>query len=212
MAQRHAPARVAPAPAAEHDIGLERIIFFSDAVFAIAITLLALEIRLPAGTEGAGLLGGLLAIWPKYLSFVISFLVIGMFWMSHHRNYRSIVRYDRRLMFLNLLLLLCVAFIPFPTALLGEYGDRAATIFYALTICATGLSNGAIWWYAAGGRGRLLAQPLPPGQLRASFLRSLITPTVFLLSIILALSFDSTVARLSWIATALVGMVQRAEA
>lgn len=203
-ATRRARAAEHAAAEPEHDLGLERVIFFSDAVFAIAITLLALEIRLPAGAEmssGADLLAALLGIWPRYLSYGISFLVIGMYWMSHHRMFRSIARYDSRLMFLNLLLLLCVGFIPFPTSIIGEYTGQVATVFYALTMIVTGLMTWALWWYASGAGGRLLARPLDARQLRNSRLRTLVAPLVFVIS--LGISFvNDDLARLSWLAIA----------
>ena len=90
------------------EAGLERLVFFSDAVFAIAITLLALDIRLPIEAvhlSDLQLFNSLVDIWPKYLSFLISFLVIGNFWIAHHRRYRYISRYDTRLLLLNLLVL-----------------------------------------------------------------------------------------------------------
>jgi uncharacterized membrane protein len=219
MGQRSSPTRK-PAEVSQNghpphqvDLGLERLIFFSDAVFAIAITLLALEVRLPAGVELAdntALTAALLAIWPKYMSYAISFLVIGLYWMAHHRMFRLIVRYDRRLLFLNLLLLLVIAFVPFPTALLGEFGYVVTTFSYALTMLLAGLLSAAIWWYASGGGGRLLAQPLPPAELRRSRLRALIAPGIFLGSLGLAV-FDSGVARLSWILIGLVALIRPAE-
>lgn len=185
-------------------LGLERLIFFSDAVFAIAITLLALEIRLPAGSDirsDGELLAALVGIWPRYLSYAVSFLVIGMYWMAHHRMFRSIARYDRRLLFLNLLVLLCIAFVPFPTAVLGEYSGSVATIFYALTMVVTGFASTLLWWYASGNRGRLLVVPLTRAGAWSSRLRSLAAPAVFLASIGIALWNDDA-AKLSWIALA----------
>ncbi len=124
----------------EDETGLERLIFFSDAVFAIAITLLALEVRLPVDAgdlSNQALLEKLLTIGPKYVSYIISFLVIGNFWIWHHARFRHIVRYDTRLFVLNLFLLMAVAFIPFPTEVISENGNRTGTIFYALTISIT---------------------------------------------------------------------------
>src|SRR5919199_4021121 len=115
----------------EDDRGLERIIFFSDAVFAIAITLLVLNIEvpdIPQGRVAQELLGQLLALWPKYLSYVISFLVILIFWISHHSIFSTIRGYDRVLIWLNSLFLMFVAFLPFPTALLSEYGDQQLVV------------------------------------------------------------------------------------
>jgi len=185
-------------------LGLERLIFFSDAVFAIAITLLALEIRLPVGQEirtDGELLAALMGIWPRYLSYIVSFLVIGMYWMAHHRMFRAIARYDRHMLFLNLLLLLCIGFVPFPTAILGEYTGSVATIFYALTMVVIGLVSALLWWYANGERRHLLVTPLAAAELQAGRLRSLAAPTVFLVSIAITLWNDDA-AKLSWIALA----------
>jgi uncharacterized membrane protein len=191
-------------PAADEGLGLERLIFFSDAVFAIAITLLALEIRLPAGQDigsDAELVAALAGIWPRYLSYIVSFLVISMYWMAHHRMFRSIARYDRHMLFRNLLLLLCIGFVPFPTATLGEYANSVATIFYALTMVVTGLVSARLWWYASGEHRHLLVVPLTAAELWASRLRSLAAPAVLLLSIAIALWNDDA-AKLSWIALA----------
>ena len=168
-------------------MGLERIVFFSDAIFAIAITLLALEIRLPGtGAGGAVTWEALGALWPKYLSYGISFVTIGGFWISHHRKFRLIRRYDNRLMWLNLLALAVVAFLPFPTALLGEYGDETpATVFYAGMVILTGLLFLAVWLYATHDR-RLVDPALDAGVIRHGLVRALIPIVFFAVSIPLA--------------------------
>ena len=167
--------------------GLERLVFFSDAVVAIAITLLALDIRLPAVPSGGGLAPALLALWPRYLGFVVSFLVVGSFWLGHHRMFRVVRRYDDGLTWLNLLFLLCVAFIPFASAILGEHGnERSAAVFYSLVIIATGLVETLLWRYASRGH-RLVAPGLPARTIRLGFLRLLTAPAVFLLALPLVL-------------------------
>jgi uncharacterized membrane protein len=176
----------------EHDadaesggLGLERIIFFSNAVIAIAITLLAIDIRLPELDEVDS---GTLAeepwdLWPHYLSFLVSFVVIGTYWQVHHRAFRSIRRYDETLIWLNLAFLLCVAFLPFASSVLGEHGDEpAAATFYALCIAATGLTEAALWIYAVRGR-RLVDAAMDPFEVRLSVMRALAPPVVFLVSI-----------------------------
>src|SRR6266700_2287276 len=98
----------------EKDSALERLVFFSDAIFAIAITLLALDIRLPSlspNVTDTDLFNQLLAIGPKYYSFSISFLAIGLYWLGHHRMVQYMARYDAILLLLNFLLLMCIAFI-----------------------------------------------------------------------------------------------------
>lgn len=187
----------------DDEIGLERLVLFSDAVFAIAITLLALEIRLPVEATNLTdrqLFTDLLAIWPKYLSFVISFLVIGNFWIAHHRRFALIKRYDRRLLLLNLLVLMAIAFIPFPTSVISENGNRTATIFYALTITVTGLLSALLWWYAAW-ENRLVDLSVDKREARRNLLSILTTPAVFLFSVGLA-CVNPDWGKISWILTA----------
>ncbi|MCB0013720.1 MAG: DUF1211 domain-containing protein [Anaerolineales bacterium] len=190
--------------------GLERIVLFSDAVFAIAITLLALEIRLPVEASrltDQQLLTDLVAIWPQYLSFGISFLVIGSFWIAHHRRFSLITRYDNRLLLLNLLVLMAIAFIPFPTSVISENGNRTATIFYALTITVTGLLSALLWWYAAW-ENRLVDKNVDKTIARRNLISILTTPAVFLLSI--GLTFiNPDLGKVSWILTAPAALMLR---
>jgi uncharacterized membrane protein len=187
--------------ALEKDPGLDRLVFFCDAIFAIAITLLALDIRPPAGQPldtDADVLKVLGSIGPQFFSFVISFIVIGLYWIGHHWMFRFIVRADVRLLMLNLLLMLCIAFMPFPTYLLGQSDGRVATIFYALVQVITGLVANSIWWYATYHE-RLLAKPLDQRVLQLGWLRGLPGPLVFSASIIIAL-WSPNVARYFWLA------------
>ncbi len=182
------------------EMGMERLVFFSDAVFAIAITLLALDIRLPqeiAHASNAELLNSLLAIWPKYLGYMVSFLSIGNFWIIHHRQYRYIERYDTRLLFINLLVLMTVAFIPFPTAVISENGNRTATILYALGASLVGLLSTLLWVYASH-KHRLTAPDLPIEIIHRGVVRNLVAPIIFLFSIGLSY-FDPDLAKFSWI-------------
>ncbi len=191
-------------------MGLERLVFFSDAVFAIAITLLALEIRLPVeatNLTNQNLLAVLLSIWPKYLSFIISFLVIGNFWIAHHRRFSLLTRYDNRLLVLNLLMLMSIAFIPFPTSIISENGNRTATIFYALAIIVTGLLSALLWWYTAW-ENRLIDKSVDKQEVRRNLLSILTTPAVFLLSIGLAF-INPDLGKFSWILTAPAALMLR---
>jgi uncharacterized membrane protein len=181
-------------------LSMERLIFFSDAVFAIAITLLILDIRLPAGPETPGneaLLAQLIQIWPQYLAYIISFLVIGLFWLGHERKFRYIQRSDNRLRLLNLLVLMTVAFVPFPTAVISEYGNRTSTIFYASAILVSSLLFAGMW-YDASHDGRLIEAGLPEAVIRKETLRSLMVPGIFLLSIPLAF-INADLAKISWL-------------
>ena len=136
----------------EDRTALDRIVFFSDAVFAIVITLLVLPIATEAdlATDTAGLAPHVWDLWPKVLAFVISFLVIGQFWIAHHRMYGLLRRHDLVLMWLNLIRLMTITFIPFPTALLGVHapGDHFPVVFYAASLTVASLSLFVTWLYA----------------------------------------------------------------
>ncbi|KQN36736.1 hypothetical protein ASG37_13670 [Sphingomonas sp. Leaf407] len=125
---------------------LERLTFFSDAVFAIAMTLLVIEVRLPElhVVSDHSLAQALLHLLPNYIGFIISFLVIGRFWTGHHRLMGMIDTADPALVRANLLLLMAIAFMPFPTAILSDYSLlRVAIGFYTAYLLVVGLVN--IW-------------------------------------------------------------------
>ena len=123
---------------------LERLAFFSDAVFAIAITLLVIEVRLPETTPATeqGLAQGLAGLIPQYIGFFVSFFVIGRFWIGHHRVFGRLKRVDDALVWRNLLLLMTIAFLPFPTALVSHYvGTRVGVGVYAAWLTLAGVFN-----------------------------------------------------------------------
>jgi uncharacterized membrane protein len=129
-----------------------RLEAFSDGVFAIAITLLVLEVKLP-GRGGETLVHQLLHQWPSYLSYVVSFMTIAIIWVNHHACFDQIGQVDRALLFLNAGLLLCVAFIPFPTSVVAEFverpGDaRAAAVLYGVVLTITAAFFNSLWQYA----------------------------------------------------------------
>ena len=141
-------------------VDTQRLETFSDGVFAIAVTLLILDVRLPAGR--GSLAHGLWQAWPGYLGYVLSFVIIGIMWANHHSIFRLIDRTTHGLVVANLLLLLCVAFLPFPTKVLGEHlqgggaDQRTATIFYSGSFFVTALFYNAVWQVASRGN-RLIA-------------------------------------------------------
>jgi uncharacterized membrane protein len=130
---------------------VDRIAPFSDGVFAIAITLLIIEIGVPGEeVSGSELTDALTDLVPQFFSFVFSFLVIGRYWIAHHLMFDVVERRTTALLWLNLALLLCIAFLPFPSALLGEHlDDPAAVAVYAAAMCATGVASTALWAYIA---------------------------------------------------------------
>lgn len=181
-------------------LGLDRLIFFSDAIFAIAITLLAIDIQMPpiAGDSTSAETWQVLAsLWPDYAAYITSFIVIGLFWAGHHRKFRSIVRYDHPLLWLNLLLLMTIAFIPFPTRVMSDYDNSATTIFYAAVVATAGILAAAISAYAVFNN--RLANPGSSlhHDMRRPW-RVLAVPAIFLISIPIAV-YEPQVARLTWI-------------
>ena len=141
-----------------------RIEAFSDGVFAIAITLLIIEVHVPAREHAETLGHELLRIWPSYLGYLTSFLTIGVMWINHHYVFELIDRVDRTMLLLNTLLLMLIAFVPFPTAVLAQFietgGARAAAVLYGATLTLTALTYFAWWRYASAGR-RLIAEQVP---------------------------------------------------
>ncbi|MCL4529735.1 MAG: TMEM175 family protein [Chloroflexi bacterium] len=172
--------------AVNNQIGLERIVFFSDAVMAIAITLLAIDLKLPElnGTLTASDLANLLNnLGPRLMSFVISFAVVGIYWVSHHRYFGLIQRYDGVLMVLNLLFLLFIVLMPFVANLFGHYGYLPLAISsYAIAVAAIGLVMSAIWLYASHNH-RLVDKNLAAEFIRTRNIVALVVPVIFLISI-----------------------------
>ena len=175
----------------DNDTG--RIEAFSDGVFAIAITLLIIEIGVPHLEDeppGTTLPQALVGLWPSYLGYVISFLQIGVIWANHHNRFRFIERSDHGLLFLNILFLMCVAFIPFPTALLAEYLERTASeretagAIYAGTLAVTAVFFTLLWLYAAANR--LVDRNLDSSLVRAMTRRYLLGTVAYLLVFVLA--------------------------
>ena len=150
-----------------------RLEAFSDAVFAIIITLLVLDLRVPkAEVVGiGGLAPALSAMWSNALALVVSFCLIGVVWVNHHTMFRYIARCDHGLVVLNTLLLLCVAVLPFTTALLAEYvhtpgpDRRTAALSYSAALVVAGIFYNLLWWYAI--RANLTSSPAAAFKLYA---------------------------------------------
>jgi len=175
----------------------ERIVFFSDAVFAIAMTLLVLDIKVPE-VDGGNLGRELLDLAPEYLAYALSFIIIALNWMAHHRKFGVITGYTTNLVRLNFVLLLLVAFVPFPTALLSEYGSEpSSVILYASVLGVIGLVQTSMWIYAhhAG----LLDASVDEGVYRYVRGTGLVNPAVFALSILVALFIGPVAGTYSWL-------------
>jgi uncharacterized membrane protein len=140
-----------------------RLEIFADAVFAIAATLLILDVTADAPGDELGT--ALVHAWPEYAAYAISFVIIGIWWVNHHAYMEMIGRVDRTFLFVTIALLACIGFLPFPTRLVAEHfrddGVRAAAITYGLTMTAAAICFAFSWFYAASG-GRLIAETADP--------------------------------------------------
>jgi uncharacterized membrane protein len=180
-------------PELERGRGPERIEAFSDGVFAIAITLLVLEIRVPAAEQietPDGLVKALAALWPSYLGYVLSFATIGIMWANHHNLFRHVARVDHGLVLANLFLLLGVGFVPFPTALLastlGEPSQQIGVLVYSGTFVAIAVAFNLLWYRARHDR-RLLRSETDPASIDAITRSYRLGPPGYLLAFVLAL-------------------------
>jgi uncharacterized membrane protein len=145
-----------------------RLEAFSDGVFSIAATLLVLELHVPDADHGLG--SALLAQWPSYLAYATSFGTIGIIWVNHHSLFMHVRQVDRSLLFLNLLLLMTVSVIPFPTAILGRYvtaGDdgHIAGAVYGSVMVLMSIAFSALWFHVTG-HARLISRQLDPKRAR----------------------------------------------
>jgi len=173
-----------------HTNETQRIEAFSDGVFAIAITLLIIEIGVPRVTESESLSDALGDLWPSYGAYVLSFVMIGIYWANHHSVFRLFIRIDHFFLMLNVFFLMCIAFLPFPTAVLGEYlkgaeHRDAAVGFYAFGLLLPALGWLSFWLYA-NARG-LVDERLAPEYVRFLTVQFLLSLIPYVLAI--AMSF-----------------------
>ncbi|GGO89949.1 TMEM175 family protein [Wenjunlia tyrosinilytica] len=169
-----------------------RVEAFSDGVFAIAITLLVLEIKVPPGA-GDDLWAALGHQWPSYAAYAVSFIVIGIMWANHHTVFGFIARVDRGLLFINLLLLMVVAALPWPTALLAEYlredkASHVAAAVYSGFMVAHAATFQALWWWVTR-TGHLFDERVDVPGARATRLRFALGSVVYPITV--GLSFVS---------------------
>ena len=172
--------------------GTVRLETFSDGVFAIAATLLVLEFSVSSGRD----LGHqLIHLWPAYLAYATTFVTIGIIWMNHHHTVSLIDHTDRTMLFVNNLLLLTIAFLPFPTKLVADYlhkdGEQAATLAYAATFVVMATLH-QVWWQYARRNRRLIADGVTDSALRA--VDRAYSPGIVLYGIVLVLAFFSPLA------------------
>ena len=179
-------------PRPEEEPSPARIEAFSDAVFAIIITLLAIDLRVPreAALEGQSLGAALIRQWPLYVAYILSFLQVGVVWSNHHMMFHYIRRSSHVLLVFNLLLLLCAAVLPFTTAMLAEYARagheerQLAAMVYSAALCGAGLFFSAMWQHALDAG--LVSPRADPHRLEALRLHWMLVPLLYALAFVLA--------------------------
>jgi uncharacterized membrane protein len=167
-----------------------RIEALTDGVFAIAMTLLVFGIKipqLPRPPAPGQLRNALLALWPQLLSYAMSFVMLGVYWIGHHNQFHYIRRSDRTLLWINIAFLMCVTFIPFSTALLGAYpGERLPLVVYGVNLTVVGVLLYLHWAHATSGY-RLVDRDLSALVVRLAKRRILAAPGIITISILLSL-------------------------
>lgn len=188
--------------AARYERGTEefaRFCNFSDAVFAIAMTLLVLQVAIPIGTDQAQLRDKVAELRPQMISFAISFVVIGYYWIAHHRLVSHLRSLNGTFLWLNVIYLGIVAFFPFPTSLMGEFASEPLSlVLYAST--AAVLSGMEVVLVLIAHRGGLMRKHWPPEILRYNVIASTVPVVVFLASIAVAyLTSSNLFGGLTWL-------------
>jgi uncharacterized membrane protein len=180
---------------------LDRLVGYSDGVFAIAMTLLVLTLNAPnlSGDDIDGQLRSYLNDQiPNFIGFGLSFFIVARYWIAHHRLFQVVRRSDPPLITINLVVLFFVVLVPYPTELYGDYPDTiTATVLYSAALSVTGLSMAVLTWYAAFGH-RLIDRAVSDSYIAHALLRGLSIPIVFLLSIPVAF-VNVAAARYVWL-------------
>lgn len=170
---------------------LERFIFFSDGVFAISITLLIIEIKVPelAFPTDQLLWKSLSHMSLRFLGFLISFGIVGHYWSVHHRIFGYVVKYTSKLLWINLGYLFTVVLLPFSSAFVGEYASftnlRLPYAIYTLNMCLTAFMNCWLWMYVSNPKRRMLSRIISPARIMLGLYRSLVIPVVFIISFLI---------------------------
>ncbi len=176
----------------------DRLVAFSDAVMAVAITLLVLDLKLPPGVTDAQLASVLSSSSHSLWCYVLSFLVIGLLWMAHHSQFSYIVRVDVLVMWFNLLFLMTIGLIPFVTSVMSDHASALPTMLYAGVLFSTCLLLAAMWGYARS-MPELMDPAVPAAERREGLVTPLLIALVFALSIPVAYLWGSAAGQWTWL-------------
>lgn len=176
------------------DFQVGRFITFSDGVFAIVITIMVFELKVPEVDKNISdtlLWNSLRTMGLKFLGFFISYAIVGHYWSVHHRIYGYALKYTTALLWINLAFLLAVALLPFSSALLGEYSSHTNMqlpyAVYVLNVCLVALVNTWMWIYISSPKRDLLTRKISKARIKLGVYRSLVIPVIFLLSFLVSL-------------------------
>ncbi len=174
---------------------MDRISFFSDAVFAIAITLLVLDLKVPviANPTDQAFLAAFGGMAFKFIGFLVSFCIVGYYWLVHHRIFGYVERYTDALLKYNFLFLFSVVLLPFSSELSAEYASEAGVLFpyavYVFNICLTALMNVLLWGYVSDPEKGLLTHQISGSRIRFGLKLALVVPSVFMFSFLVSIFF-----------------------
>jgi len=180
---------------------LDRISFFTDGVFAIAITLLVIEFKVPVieHPTDAALWYRLSHMGLLLLGFLISFCIVGYYWSVHHRIFGYVDKYTSKLIWLNLMFIFSVVLLPFTSGLLGEYATEIQLHIpygiYVANICLTATLNAILWFYVSNPKNDLLTHKISRERILLGFYFTLVVPILFVISFLVTL-YQPTIGRL----------------
>jgi len=158
---------------------------FSDGVFSVVITLMAFDLRLPADTTDVALQRTLLAMWPKFMVYALSFVLVGIYWVTHHQLFHMITQVDRNMLWMNLTLLMVIAVLPFSAGMIGTHpGARAAIIFYGVNLLLISMLLRTLWHYAC--YKRMVSSMVTPVFQRAIWVRGVFISFISILAILIS--------------------------
>ena len=186
-------------------ISQERVVNFSDAVFAFAATLLVLKIDLPQIVKqqiDTQLVAAFATLWPQYLANIISFLIIGYYWLNHHAIFGMVRKVNSTIVWINLIFLVFLSFLPFPVDLYGDFFfSPTVVVFYSASLAIVGYALAVIWLYASY-KHRLINPEMSKKQIKYYTARVLLAPIIFTLAIPLV-AIHPILAQLAWVSVLL---------
>jgi uncharacterized membrane protein len=163
-----------------------RIEALADGVFAIAMTLLVLDLKVPVGVAPNELFNSVVHIGPQFIAYIVSFMVLAVYWIGHHNQFHLIIHTDRTLLWINMFFMMSIAFLPFSTGLLASYNQEVtAVVLYGINVIFSGLALYIHWVYASG-KGKLIKEGVPKRIISITKFRIMIGVVFYVLTTFIA--------------------------